>query len=219
MGWNQTAQDFHHKIHLKLAHLSQYKRKGEYYIYSISEPAPKGIHLRERTTFYVGQSSNMLRRAKNHLGEGGSAESNTNLYRHIYHLLKHKIIPQFDVIETVSTRLLSLNAEQQWAIKFTNSGSDLKNEWPEHKVAPAYKYDDGTSVPTERLWDMSIRDAYISNIKLIINCHCCGLKTPLPLDAIGKFSWTKRLNDIRRIIACPTCNDTNCLKIQRNMII
>jgi hypothetical protein len=214
---NAEGRAFHAKIQKTLEPLSVFKPDSGFFVYVISDPRTASkTRGADVMPFYVGQTSDMGRRAKKHLADGGSAEAKSPIYRRVYEILQQQMIPRFTVVETVVTRLAALEAERKWALKLNAEGYCLLNEWAEHRVRPLKSYADGTSVPTMRLWGMTVIEAKDSGIRLAIQCRRCKTALDLPMEHVCKRCRpVTSLLDLKSAISCPNCGTQQCLEIVR----
>lgn len=217
MGWSAEARAFHAKIDQKLKQLPADGPEAGYVVYVIKDPRDGDpCDWTDGTPFYVGQTHNLRRRAKQHLRDGGSAESIHPLHRRLYAILQSRRVPIFQVLYRTTTRLQALETERQWALKLMAEGHPLTNEWLEHRSPASSIYSDGTGVPTHRLWDFTLKDAKLSGLDLKIECPRCGLSEAFPVNSVIARSRPEiRLHQIREAIRCPRCSSTSCVEIAR----
>lgn len=214
---NSTGREFRARLEEAIAPLSEFNSSSSFFVYVISDPRPKtGTTADETNPIYVGQTSNMLRRARQHLALGGSAEANLPLHKRLYEILRQNMFPHFAVVETASTRLAALEAERRWALNLKAEGNNLFNDWDEHHAAKQIIYGDGTGVPTKRLWSMTIADAQGSGIRLSIECSSCQTSIALPIEQVSQRCHPKiSLLAVKSAIRCPNCGSNDCLTIIR----
>jgi hypothetical protein len=201
------------RIERHLARISELGRGGEYATYVIKDP--RGGDPRDQTDgdpFYVGQTSDLGRRARQHFRKGGAATNGGSATAtRIHAILAAGKMPVFEVVEWALTRAASLESETRWAKKLRKAGYDLTNRWSEHRSAHLA----AQPIPIKRLWNFTLEQAENDNIAVRIHCVRCGLEQPLPLgDLISRSRATLSLADVRRVIVCPNCGNRPCIEIE-----
>lgn len=179
-----------------------------YVTYAIKEPVSAWRHLEDGIPFYVGETSNLARRARQHFLRGGAPTNDRqSVYWHIYRLLAADRIPRFVVLERTTTRASSLESETRWAQHFLEQGYVLANRWSEHKAGK-----NKVLVPSKRLWAFTLAEALADDLTLQISCRRCKTSALLPLESVMKATRpTIKLQDLRRTVSCPSCGFIPCL--------
>lgn len=181
-----------------------------YVTYAIKEPLSIRRHADDGIPFYVGQTSNLARRARQHLLRGGAPTNDQeSVYWHIYRLLATDRIPRFVVLERTTTLASALESETRWVQRFLEQGYVLANQWSEHKAGKTKAV-----VPTKRLWAFTLAEALADDLKLRIACRRCKTCLLLPLGTLIEVaSPTTKLQDLRRTVSCPNCGFVPCLGV------
>ena len=215
MGWNHEARLLHEKIRRMERRLAEQDKGPTYVTYVIRDPVT-------HDPFYVGQTSNIVKRFRSHMRRGGTCtKGRSGLYPRIYRLLADGKVPFFEILERVGTLEESLKSETRWIHAFRREGHRLVNRWGEHTAKAAAKSGsrrkgDEVFVPAKRLWRFTIEQAYVHGIGLKIDCRRCRLNVPLDLiEVADRCGEQTCLAQIRKVVSCPQCGNRKCLRIVR----
>lgn len=100
---------------------------SSYTTYAIADP-------RTRLFFYVGQSSHIEKRKKQHLAAHRLRKIKRGSVQHwLKQLHQDGLAPLFIVLEVVETEEESLVSETKWVEKLAAIGHPLFNRWEEHR--------------------------------------------------------------------------------------
>lgn len=181
-----------------------------YVTYAIKEPVASARHADDGIPFYVGETTNLARRARQHLRRGGSpTHDRHSVYWHIYRLLAAERLPRFVILERTASRAASLQSEAQWAQRFLEQGHVLANQWTEHKAGKAR-----ATVPGKRLWSFTLAEAAADGLTLRVECRRCKTSLPLPLASVmAAAPPATRLGALRLAVGCPACDFVPCLRV------
>jgi hypothetical protein len=160
--------------------------------------------------FYVGQTSDLGRRALEHFKAGGwPTTDEASVYWRMYQILAAYRMPVFDILERTPTLATSLLSESSWVQRFISEGYVIWNQWSEHRPG---KF--AGVVPSKRLWTFTLREALMDDLRLSIGCRACGHVLDLPLEAVAQVApLSSRLCDIRNRFRCPNCGAARCLRL------
>ena len=182
----------------------------DYVTYAIIERIRAVGQSDRQLPFYVGQTSNLARRARQHFKAGGQpTKDSVSVYGRMYRIMQSFQMPQFEILERKATLAASLLSESMWVQRMRAQGHAVTNQWAEHQPGK-FK----GSVPAKRLWGCTLRQALIDNLQLSISCQQCGNTLPLPLEQIAAIVLlTTTLQEIRSGFCCPQCQAVPCLKV------
>jgi hypothetical protein len=202
-----APQELHNTIRDYVATLKRQSVAGMLSTYLILDPTERDP---VRTSsfgvpFYVGQGD-IVHRAKDHL-RGSSGVLTRQRIKTIYERGQH---PLFFVVARTRSRLMSLKSEMDWVCHLHDLGYALTNGWREHKRATPLR-----TTPAKRVWQFSVKDALVDDIKVRIQCKACGCRKPICLaDLPGIDVTNTHLNQVRKTFLCPQCSSDRCLRIE-----
>lgn len=206
------------KLARMLQRLGAEAEGSPYWVYAIRDPFTGD--RRDWTTgdpFYVGQTNDPVRRAKEHVVAAGSTEGEARLEHRerIQAILQQGRVPVFGLLEPARTRLAALAAETRWVRRLRREGFEILTCWGEH-----LRDEDGeaafgdTGVPVSRVWSLTLAEAAEGGVGVGIGCDACGMEMDLPLDLLMQRSKpTTRLSAVRDVLNCPNCGRGHALQI------
>lgn len=183
-----------------------------YVVYAIRHPSQPDHHGHpDGPPIYVGQSKQLWIRADDHMRDGGVGTQGGRLKAgRLHRIMKGFVVPKFEIIDHAPTHLTSLIAETAWARRYCGYGYDLANQWAEHRSNEAAN--GLSSVPTKRLWNLTVADAIEDEVPLVLRCESCHIYRPVQLETV---SAATRLSQLRTLhITCPGCSGP-LLQIER----
>lgn len=176
-------REFQASIRAEVERIAALANKDAYVIYAIRDPTRSDI-IRGHPhgpPVYVGQTGELRTRVENHMrdGGGGSTDNGCKTGR-LKQIIDQWHVPKFEILDRAPTRLTSLIAETVWARRFVWLGYELANQWPEHRTTE--RPEGLASVPRERLWDFTIRNALEDEVRLTLECRRCDILDDVDLS-------------------------------------
>ncbi|MBD2842609.1 GIY-YIG nuclease family protein [Erythrobacter rubeus] len=175
-----------------------------YLIYDPSRRDPYGQH--PGLPLYVGETSELAKRFKNHMRSAlGLQGTKGSVHNEIYRMAQNGALPGIIILETCKSRADSLEAEIHWAQKLLHQGYRLFNRMPgqakavnEHQYRPKQR---------DRLWRMTLAEAYAAKIAMSLRCPsgCFATDVDIRHYAGGEFPY-RRLSALKRKLKpCGAC--------------
>jgi hypothetical protein len=206
-------RDFQLRVKAEIERIGKLADGLAYVVYAIRDPTVPDHHRHhpDGPPIYIGQSKQLWIRADDHMKDGGSGTHGGRLKAgRLHRIMKGFVVPKFQIIDEAPTHLTSLIAETVWARRYCWHGYELANQWAEHRSKEAPNGLD--SVPTMRLWNLTVVDAIEDEISLALRCKGCGIHQPVQLEALAPET---RLSQLRTLqMKCPGCSGA-LLQIER----
>lgn len=202
---NPQLREFRLRVKAEVERIGKLAQGRGYVIYAIRDPTlpDRHRHHPDGPPIYVGQSKQLHTRADAHMKDGGRGTHGGRLKAgRLYRIMKRLVVPKFQILDEAPTHLTSLIAETVWARRYCWYGYELANQWGEHRSKEAPRGLD--SVPTKRLWNLTVADAIEDEVSLFLQCKGCGIHSPIDLETLRPET---RLGQLRRFeMKCPGCS-------------
>lgn len=193
-------------------------RGNRYWVYELLDPAcgPRGTAM-QATPIYVGQTSNPVRRIKNHLRLADHRNPRLPLHCHLGRMIESGYLPVVHLVHAASTRLDALQAEAERARELTSRGHRLYNGWREHNPHTALRSFADTGVPESRVWSLPVAEAVESGIGISVLCRSCAQSFSLEPSMLSRLTARMtRLSEIRTVLRCPSCGKAPNFQLRKS---
>ena len=178
-----------------------------YVVYLIYDPSRRDPHGQYRgLPLYVGETSELAKRFKSHMRRAlGLQGTRGSVHNEIYRMAQDGALPGVTILETSKTRADSLEAELRWAQKLLHQGHRLFNRMPgQAKAVNEHQY---RRKQCDRLWRMTLAEAYAAKISMSLHCPsgCFSTSVDIRHYAGGDFPY-RRLSVLKRKLKpCGAC--------------
>lgn len=181
-----------------------------FWVYAIRDPSTGD-------PFYVGQTKDPARQARQHIVAAGSAarQPSHGCRARLRAILGQGRVPVFKLVEGTATRLTAFAAEARWMRRFRAEGFNVEAPKVGHgQDGGGASGFGGTGVPLVRVWDLTLREAMEDRVGMRIACRACGTEVDVPLHrAIAQSSPGVALRAMRKALCCPGCGAGRVLRL------
>ena len=145
---------------------------------------------------YVGQSKEFGKRVRNHLRTSEKlAQAHDSVRKPVREILHDGHVPSFEVLDRQPTRLLSLVSETNFARACRRRGYDIENlRRLQNKAGPPIGSHD---IPTDWLWEFSLEEAALDEIRVRLRCRECREALSIDLSHFARLATPPK--DLRAI--------------------
>ncbi|MBV7256129.1 GIY-YIG nuclease family protein [Pacificimonas sp. WHA3] len=178
-----------------------------YVVYLIYDPSRRDPHRQYRgLPLYVGETSELAKRFKSHMRRVlGLNGTNGSVHAEIYRMAQDGALPGVTVLGISNARAESLEVELRWAQKLLHHGYRLFNRMPgQAKAVNEHQY---RRKQRDRLWRMTLAEAYAAKISMSLHCPsgCFSTNVDIRHYTGGDFPY-RRLSVLKRKLKpCGAC--------------